>query len=145
MRWIQSAQSNPAFFDVEPLPNVMQVALNTKHPVHSHLYDIMHPDVEDMAEDEVRERAATLRRRGPENAAGRRTATAAWSGSRRHEGWRRYSRHRAISPSIASRNNESWDSPTWRLFHSPDARTMSRSLKAPSQSPDGGSGAGSTA
>ncbi len=58
VRWIQSAQSNPAFFDVEPLPNVMQVALNTKHPVHSHLYDIMHPDVEDMAEDEVRERLA---------------------------------------------------------------------------------------
>ena len=58
VRWIQSAQSNPAFFDVEPLPNVMQVALNTNHPVHSHLYDIMHPDVEEMAEDEVRERLA---------------------------------------------------------------------------------------
>ena len=58
VRWIQSAQSSPAFFDVEPLPNVMQVALNTNHPVHSHLYDIMHPDVEDMTEDEVRERLA---------------------------------------------------------------------------------------
>ena len=58
VRWIQSAQSTPAFFDVEPLPNVMQVALNTNHPVHSHLYDIMHPDVEEMTEDEVRERLA---------------------------------------------------------------------------------------
>ncbi len=58
VRWIQSAQSSPAFFDVESLPNVVQVALNTDHPVHSDLYDIMHPDVEDMTEDEVRERLA---------------------------------------------------------------------------------------
>ena len=58
VRWIQSAQSSPAFFDVEPLPNVVQVALNTDHPVHSHLYDIMHPDVEDMPLEEVRERLA---------------------------------------------------------------------------------------
>ena len=58
VRWIQSAQSSPAFFDVESLPNVIQVALNTDHPVHSHLYDIMHPDVEEMTEDEVRERLA---------------------------------------------------------------------------------------
>ena len=58
VRWIQSAQSTPAFFDVESLPNVMQVALNTNHPVHSHLYDIMHPDVEEMTEEEVRERLA---------------------------------------------------------------------------------------
>ena len=56
VRWILSAQSSPAFFDVEPLPNVIQVALNTNHPVHSHLFDIMHPDVEDMTEEEVRER-----------------------------------------------------------------------------------------
>ena len=56
VRWIQSAQSSAAFFDVESLPNVIQVALNTGHPVHSHLYDIMHPDVEEMTEDEVRER-----------------------------------------------------------------------------------------
>ena len=58
VRWIQSAQSSPAFFDVESLPNVIQVALNTDHPVHSHLYDIMHPDLEEMTEDEVRERLA---------------------------------------------------------------------------------------
>ena len=58
VRLIQSAQSSPAFFDVESLPNVVQVALNTDHPVHSDLYDIMHPDVEDMTEDEVRERLA---------------------------------------------------------------------------------------
>ena len=58
MRWIRSAQSSPAFFDIEALPNVLQVALNTKHPVHSHLYDIMHPDVDELTEDEVRERLA---------------------------------------------------------------------------------------
>ena len=58
VRWIQSAQSGPAFFDVESLPNVIQVALNTEHPVQRYLYDIMHPDVEEMTEDEVRERLA---------------------------------------------------------------------------------------
>lgn len=56
VRWIQSCQSSAAFFDVESLPNVIQVSLNTSHPVHSYLYDIMHPDVEEMTEDEVRER-----------------------------------------------------------------------------------------
>lgn len=58
VRWIQSMQSSPAFFDVESLPNVVQVALNTNHPVHSYLYEIMHPDVEELAEDEIRERLA---------------------------------------------------------------------------------------
>ncbi len=58
VRWIQSEQSSPAFFDVEALPNVLQVALNTRHPVHSYLYDIMHPDVEDMEEEEIRQRLA---------------------------------------------------------------------------------------
>ena len=58
VRWIKSAQSSAAFFDVESLPNVIQVALNTNHPVCSHLYDIMHPDVDELTEDEVRERLA---------------------------------------------------------------------------------------
>ena len=58
VRWIQSAQSSPAFFDVEPLPNVIQVALNTNHPVHSHLFDIMNPDTDELTEEEVRERLA---------------------------------------------------------------------------------------
>ena len=58
VRWIQSSQSSAAFFDVEPLPNVIQVALNTNHPVHSHLYDIMHPDVDELTENEVRDRLA---------------------------------------------------------------------------------------
>ena len=58
VRWIQSLQSNAAFFDVESLPNVIQVALNTNHPVHSHLYDIMHPDVDELTEEEVRDRLA---------------------------------------------------------------------------------------
>ena len=58
VRWIQSAQTSPAFFEVEPLPNVIQVALNTNHPVHSHLYDIMNPDTDELTEDEVRERLA---------------------------------------------------------------------------------------
>jgi len=56
VRWIQSHQSSPAFFDIDALPGVIQVALNTDHPVHSHLYDVMHPDVEELSEEEVRER-----------------------------------------------------------------------------------------
>ena len=56
VRWIQSGQTSPAFFDVEPQPGVVQVVLNTNHPVHSHLYDIMHPDVADMTEDELHDR-----------------------------------------------------------------------------------------
>lgn len=58
VRWIQSPQSSAAFFDVEPLPNVIQVALNTNHPVHSHLYDILHPDVDALTEVEIRDRLA---------------------------------------------------------------------------------------
>ena len=58
VRWIQSAQDHSAFFSVEPLPNVIQVALNTNHPVYAHLYEVMHPEIDDMAEDEVRERLA---------------------------------------------------------------------------------------
>ena len=58
VRWIQSRQNSPAFFDVESLPSVIQVALNSGHPVHEHLYEVMHPDLDDMDEDEVRERLA---------------------------------------------------------------------------------------
>lgn len=47
VRWIQSDQQSPAFFDVEPLPSVIQVALNRNHPVHSHLWEVMHPDMLD--------------------------------------------------------------------------------------------------
>ena len=57
VRWIQSAQHSPAFFDVEPLPNVVQVAFNTNHPVHAHLWAAMHPELaDDTTPDEVRER-----------------------------------------------------------------------------------------
>lgn len=56
VRWIQSPQASPAFFDVEPLPNVVQVVFNTNHPVHEHLWEIMHPDIEEAPADEVRER-----------------------------------------------------------------------------------------
>ena len=57
VRWIQSAQQSPAFFDIEPLPNVVQVAFNTNHPVHSHLWTVMHPELaDDATPDEVRER-----------------------------------------------------------------------------------------
>ena len=55
VRWILSAQPGiPAFFDVEPLPNVLQVAFNTEHPVHPYLYDLLHPDVDDRSEEDLR-------------------------------------------------------------------------------------------
>ena len=53
VRWIQSEQQSPAFFDVEPLPSVVQVALNTSHPVHSHLWEVMHPHVVEDMEPEL--------------------------------------------------------------------------------------------
>ena len=56
VRWIQTAQQSPAFFDVESLPNVVQVALNTKHPVYTHLYDVLHANVHDLSEHDVRDR-----------------------------------------------------------------------------------------
>ena len=56
VRWIQSDQQSPAFFDVEPLPNVVQVAFNTNHPVHSHLWEVIHPNItDDMTPEQVRE------------------------------------------------------------------------------------------
>ena len=36
----------------------MQVALNTKHPVYTHLYDVLHADVDDLNEEDVRDRLA---------------------------------------------------------------------------------------
>ena len=55
VRWIQSEQQSPAFFDVEPLPSVVQVALNTNHPVHSHLWEVMHPNITKTTPDELQE------------------------------------------------------------------------------------------
>ena len=56
VRWIQSEQQSPAFFDVEPLPSVIQVALNTNHPVHSHLWEVMHPNISnETTPDELQE------------------------------------------------------------------------------------------
>lgn len=56
VRWIQSPQSTPAFFEVESFPGVIQVAFNENHPVYSGLYSIMHPDIEEMSIEEIKER-----------------------------------------------------------------------------------------
>ena len=60
VRWLLSEKDSPAFFDVESLPNVIQVAINTNHPVHREFYDVLHPDVTDMNEVEIRERLAKV-------------------------------------------------------------------------------------
>lgn len=58
VRWIQSELASPAFFDVEPLPNVVQVVFNKQHPVHSHFWEVMHPDAdsEDLSSEDLAER-----------------------------------------------------------------------------------------
>jgi len=55
VRWIRSALNSPAFFEVEPLPNVIQVALNENHPVHDHLYEMIHAEFDDLDEDGLRD------------------------------------------------------------------------------------------
>ena len=56
VRWVESSQSGPAFFEVEPLPSVLQVVFNTNHPVHSYLYHLLDPEIEELSEEELRER-----------------------------------------------------------------------------------------
>lgn len=58
VRWIRSALNSPAFFEVEPLPNVIQVALNESHPVHDHLYEMIHAEFDDLDEDGLRDQLA---------------------------------------------------------------------------------------
>lgn len=58
VRWIQSELNSPAFFDVEPLPNVVQVVFNKQHPVNSHFWEVMHPDTdsEELSAEDLAER-----------------------------------------------------------------------------------------
>ena len=56
VRWVESSQSGPAFFEVEPLPSVLQVVFNTNHPVHSYLYHLLDPEIGELSEEELRER-----------------------------------------------------------------------------------------
>lgn len=56
VRWIQSAQQSPAFFDVEPLPALVQVVVNTNHPVHSYLWEVIHLGADDVSDEEIRGR-----------------------------------------------------------------------------------------
>ena len=57
---VSSAQSTAAFFDVEPRPGAIRVALNANHPIAPYLGDVMDSDVERLTEDELRERVARL-------------------------------------------------------------------------------------
>ena len=58
VRLIRAPLNIPAFFEVEPLPNVIQVVLNQNHPVHQHLYEMMHGEFDDLDEDGLRTRLA---------------------------------------------------------------------------------------
>ena len=61
VRWIQSSQSSPAFFDVDSLPGVIQVALNASHPVYSYLYEMFTPASDNMSEKDMRVRFVKAR------------------------------------------------------------------------------------
>ena len=56
VRWIQADQDSQSFFNVESLPGVIQVVLNSSHPVSRDLYEVIHPDTEDMSAEEARDR-----------------------------------------------------------------------------------------
>lgn len=58
VRWIVSSQSSPAFFEVDTLPDVIQVVLNDTHPVFSHLYDLIHLDSDGLSENDMKKRLA---------------------------------------------------------------------------------------
>lgn len=63
VRWINSAQSSPAFFDVESFPNVIQVGFNTNHPLSAHdLFEIASAEIERLDPEELKVRLATLGR-----------------------------------------------------------------------------------
>lgn len=61
VRWLVTEQQTSAFFDVDILPHVLEVALNSRHPVHKYLYEILdsgETDIEELDEAELRERLA---------------------------------------------------------------------------------------
>lgn len=58
VRLIRSGLPSPAFFEVESLPNVIQVTLNENHPVHDHLYEMMHAEFGGLDEDGLRDQLA---------------------------------------------------------------------------------------
>lgn len=61
VRWVNSAQDIPAFFSVDSLPNVMQVAFNTNHPLaEHHLLELVTPEVEELDEEALKTRMADL-------------------------------------------------------------------------------------
>lgn len=55
VRWILSPQESPGFFDVESLPHLLQVAINMNHPVHSDLYEVLHPNLEELDAEGLRD------------------------------------------------------------------------------------------
>ena len=57
VRWLISELSSPAFFDVEPYPNMLQVVLNNQHPIHAQLWEVLHPsqENEEMTVESLRE------------------------------------------------------------------------------------------
>jgi len=56
VRWIEAASNAAHFFDVETLPGVVQVVLNSQHPVARELYEVMHDDATEADREELHER-----------------------------------------------------------------------------------------
>ena len=62
VRLIESLINNPAFFDVESLPNLLQVVLNMEHPVYPLLFDnIMPGNLLELDQKELQDRLTRAR------------------------------------------------------------------------------------
>lgn len=60
VRWIEADQQTPAFFNVESEPGVVEVVLNSQHPVHDYLCQIMQLEAGDVDEQVLRDRLAKI-------------------------------------------------------------------------------------
>lgn len=58
VRWLQAEQNSPAFFSVDAYPNCIQVTLNTGHPAYSRLFEVLHPSIDEMDMETLRDRLA---------------------------------------------------------------------------------------
>lgn len=59
-RVVTSRQTTPAFFDVQPRPGVLEIALNMSHPAAQYLLTLLPKERGDMTRDELVEQATNL-------------------------------------------------------------------------------------
>lgn len=59
-RLVSSQQSTAAFFDVQPLPGGLKIALNTSHPAAKYLRSMLSTENDGLTRDELYEQATSL-------------------------------------------------------------------------------------